>query len=468
MPGRLKRLSIATAVAVCVGAATLPSAANAGPVDDLLGGIQKTVNDTLNSVNGLLNGGSGSGGGGSAAPAPAPTPLAEGGTTEPGITGTNPHGQGEVFDISTDAPILDTVLGDVVVGQSRGEQDENGDYHGNVTIASISGLGIDVSFPTDEGQTQNGPIGPINDLLDSVCTASTVCLELLAVSSSTDDGGSQNSFAVANANLINGTVAAEAVSSEGNISDNGNCQTAEGSSTVADASIAQQLDVEAMSSSSRSRACNDGTREVEENESQVLNIANINPLATLAGCDETAADDPFDLTLVLVTLIDGVCNGDDTNGAQADAPYNVRKAIGLEGLSGLGEILGFSLLDLDGATSESLAEAPGDDGPECPDPTNPDCPPVDECPDPSNPDCPDGPDGPDGECPDPDNPDCPDITVSSGGPGGPDGPSADAPDDTLAFTGADMGVLGAIGIGVMAAGLALMALADRRRRTLSA
>src|SRR5688500_3555614 len=79
------------------------------------------------------------------------------------------------------------------------------------------------------------------------------------------------------------------------------------------------------------------------------------------------------------------------------------------------------------------------------------CTPRAECPDPDSPACPEV----EGR-PDPDNPACPDTTVSAGGPG-PGGPSADddGPDDVLAFTGADLGTLGAIGVGIMAIGLAL-------------
>ncbi len=472
MPGTVKRLTIATAVAACVGVATLPSAASAGPVEDLVGGVQKTVDDTLNSVGGLLSGG---GGGGSAAPSAEPTPLAEGGSTEPGIDGTNPHGQGEALDVTTDVPLLDTIVGTVVVGQSRGEQDADGNYHGNVTVASVSGLGIDISFPTDEGETETGPLDAVNQgILDSLCSASAVCLALLDFESTTDDNGSNNSFSVARANLVEGLVSAGVIESEGNISDDGDCQTADGSSAVANADVATAVTAEAMNSSSQSEACDDGTESGGTGDSQVLNAANIEPLEVLAGCDETAVDDAFALSAVVFDLASGVCNGDDTNGAQADSPYNVRKALGLAVLPDLAEILGIDML-VDVSTSESRAVAPCPDPTDvsdpdcppiddCPDPTDasdPDCPPIDDCPDPtdaSDPDCPDNPD----ECPDPtdqSDPDCPDITVNPGGPGG---PSADSPDD-LPFTGADIGTLGVIGLGIMAIGLALMALADRRR-----
>jgi hypothetical protein len=434
--------------------------ASAEPVEDLLGGIQNSVHQTVKSVNGLLAGE----GGASPAPAPAPAPLAEGGTTEPGITGTNPHGQGEVLDVTADIPVVEDVLGTVVVGQSRGEQDANGDYHGNVTVLSISGLGVDFSFPTDEGQTETSPLDPLNqNVFDGLCAATTVCLGLLDFSSSTDDNGSQNNFSVLSANVADDVVDAGVIESEGNISDDGTCQTANGSSNAADASVLGQIQADALQSESESEACNDGSAPTTDADSQVLNLEPVGDLATVLGCDGTTVDDPFSLNVVVLELIEGVCNGDDTNGSQTSIPYNVRRALGLGLLPDLTEQLGIAVL-ADAATSESHAVAPEDEA-ACPDPSNPDCP-TDECPDASNPDCPDNTGD---DCPDADNPDCPDSGVSSGGPGGPGGPSADTPDDdnSLPFTGADLGALGAIGLGVMALGLALMAGVDWCRRTVS-
>jgi hypothetical protein len=467
VPGTLKRLSVATLVATCIGAVVLPAAANADPVEDLLGGIENTVNDTVDSVNGLLggNGGSGGSGGGSPAPAPAPAPQAEGGSTEPGITGTNPHGEGQVLGLSVDVIDLPGE-DDVVIGQSRGDQDEDGNYHGSVVPLSVLGFDIAV-VTTEEGETATSPLTPINDILDEICTGTTVCLQLLDFSSETTGTGSNNSFEAASADIAEGLVSANVLESDGNINEAGGCQTAEGSANT-DVGVGNDtITVDALQSSSESQACNDGS-ESTDSDSQVLNLGPLdalNPL-TLLGCDPTAEDDEFDVA----GLVGGVCNGDDTNGSQAEAPYNVRKALGLDVLPLLSTLAPDidGLASADGANSESLAQAPGDDA-ECPDPNNPDCP-TDECPDPTNPDCPDGSD----DCPDPSNPDCPDIEVSPSGPpgsdddgdgpGGPGGPSAEsADDDRLAFTGADMGLLGAIGLGVMAIGLALMALADRRR-----
>jgi hypothetical protein len=466
VPGRLKRLSIAAAVAVAIATAALPAAAHAGPVEDLVGKLQTTVNDTVNSVNGLLGG---SGGGGSAAPAPAPapspsvTPQAEGGSTEPAISGTNPHAQGKVLGLEVE--VIDLPGDDqVVIGQSRGEQDDNGDYHGSVVPVAVLGFEIGL-VTTEEGETATSPLAPLNDILDDICTGTTVCLQALDFESSTTNTGSNNRFSAASADVANGLVSANLLESEGNINESGGCQTADGSSGTGVGLGEGTIAVDALESESHSEACNDGTESATA-DSEVLNLGPLDGLdpLELLGCSSTDVDDEWDVA----GLVGGVCNGDDTNGTQADAPYNVRKALGLDVLGLLGTLAPdiAALATVDAATSESAAQAPGVAGPECPDPDNPACPPVDECPDPDNPDCPDGPGGPgDDECPDPDNPDCPDTTVSSGGPGG---PSADTPDDDLPFTGADVGMLGAIGIGVMALGLALMAAADRRRRTANA
>jgi hypothetical protein len=474
VPGRLTRVSIATAIAACVGAATLPAGANAGPVNDLLGGIEQTVNDT---VNGLLGG---SEGGGTPSPSPAPSagptaaPAPAAAEADPTISGTDPHATGTVLDANVDIVDLTPGEEDVIVGESSGEQDSSGAYHGRVVPVSALGLGVAV-IETDEGESATSPLMPINDLLDEICAGSgnNVCLNALQFSSDTTGSGSENTFSAANANLLNGVVETGLLESEGSINEAGGCQTASSSSGSSLGIGNGAFTVEALQSSSDSQACNDGSRSAA-GDSEVLNLDELDALdpLELLGCSSTAVDDEFGIPVVL----EGVCNGDDTNGAQAEAPYNTRRALGIDVLPGLEAIVpgATGLLGVNGSTSESLAEAPGDEGPECPDPGNPDCPPVDECPDPSNPDCPDGPDGTDDACPDPDNPDCPGIEVAAdnpsggddaGGPGGPGGPSGDSPgDDNLAFTGADMGLLGAIGLGVMAIGLALMALADRRRR----
>ncbi len=489
MPGMLKRLSIATAVVACVGAATLPSAAGADPVGDLLDGVNATVNDTLNSVDGLLGGGGG-------APAPAPAagvPPAY----NPPAHGTNPHAGGTavVADLTpeqTEPLPYDPGGGseDVIVGGSRGEQNGD-DYHGHVTIIALLGTELIEGADTAPGETSDGPLGDVNALLNDICTASAICLQALDVHSETTDTGSTNTFSVADANISLGgsnIVDAGVVESEGTISESGGCQTATGSSSVADAGlIGGAITADVIDSSSESRSCRNGTETVTQ-DSQAVGVGGTDILG-LVGCTSGTPDTNGGIPVVL-ELVCGADDSSDAGGTQNDPPFGVREGITVFPLTVLGGVLKATT-----AASESQAVAP-EGGDECPDPTNPDCP-DDECPDPTNPDCPDGgdecpdpsnPDCPDGgdngDCPDADDPDCPGSGISDRDGDGiadeddacPDVPgpasnngcpldsSADDSDDTLAFTGADMGTLGAIGLGVMGVGLVLMALADRRRR----
>jgi hypothetical protein len=415
-------------------------------LDDLAGGVNDTVNQVRNGVSGGIGGSSGAP---AAAPAPAPTAApAPYASTTPPIDGTGPHAQGSVVDVDADLP-LTPGTDDVYVGRSRGEQDEDGDYRGEVTI--VSALGLSISAATDEGETQTSPLTPINDLLDDVCAGSgnNVCLGVLEYESDTGANGSENSFSAASAQVGNGLLDTGLVTSEGNISDDGECQTAHGESAAANvAAINGAIDLTALESNSDSEACAGGGDSASADSS----VADLNGhgLLALLGCDEGTVDDEFGIP----ALLEGVCNGDDTSGAQTDDPYNVRKALQLEVLPGFAGVAG-GLVNADAGSSESAAVAPEGEGAECPDPTDPDCPepPEPGCPDPGDPACDEPGDGPG----DPDGP--------GKGPGEPGGPSADDPDDAdLPFTGADVLSLTLIGGAVMGLGLLGMALADRRRR----
>ena len=452
------RLGMAIGGTLATVALAMPQVASGGVLDGVLGGVHDTVNET---VGGVLSGAGGSGGGAggstpSPAPAPAatPAPAASGPTTQPPIDGDTPHAEGAVIDTDVNNPILPD-LG-VTVGESRGEQDAQGNYSGVVNVITVTGLGdpITLGISTSEGETVSGPLGPLNDALDDLCTASDLCLTVLDYDSETTDKGSENSFSAATVDLLGGTVAADAVSSEGNISETKKCQTAEGESTAADVGVlTDTVAADVLSAESESRACNNGNPDESTNDSTVATL-NGNGLLALLGCDEDQVDDEFP-GAPLNALVDGVCNGDDMNGAQADAPYNIRKALGIDVLPAVLPLVGVGV-DLDASEAETLAQAPDEEEPpECPDPNNPDC---DE-------------DPPDPECPDADNPDCgnispegpPNGSFGPNDPGGPGGPSGDSP-DSLPFTGADLTILGLIGGIVMAAGLGLMAYADRRRK----
>ena len=441
------RLGMAIGGALATFALALPQVASGGVLDNVLGGVQDTVNQT---VGGVLGGAGGSGGSGGTvpipAPAPAPAPAADGAETEPPITGDTPHAQGAVIDTDINNPVLPD-LG-VTVGESRGEQDAQGNYSGIVKVISVTGLGnpIELAIESGEGETASGPLGPINDALDDLCTNSDICLNVLDYDSKSTKKGSKNSFSAANVNLLGGVVAADALSSEGNISETKKCQSAESESSAADVGVLTgTVAADVLAAESSSTACNNGSAPESTNDSTAAEL-NGTGLLALVGCDEGQVDDEFSLPL----LVDGVCNGDDTNGSQADAPYNIRRALGIDALPAVLPLLGVGV-ELDASSAETLAAAPDEEGP--PDP---------ECPDPNNPDCDEDPDP---ECPDAGDPECDEGQISPNGPGDPRGPSAQGPgDDTLPFTGSNLATLGLVGMLVMGSGLGLMAVADRRRK----
>lgn len=447
MSGGLKRLAVASAVAACTAGLATPLA-GASLVDGLLDGTKDTVQSTVGAL-------SGGGDGGGAAPSAAPQPAA-GLPPEytPPAHGTNPHGQGTVgvVDVtpeSTEPLPYDPGGGseDIVIGRARGEE-EGGAYHGHITILSLLGSEI-VGVDTTEGETESGPLEPLQEaVLDALCDGSgdQICLEVLTADSSTTANGSQNRFEAVGAELGGETgITAEVASSEGNISESGGCQTATGESQVASASVGGALTADVAQAHSQSQACNDGSEE-QENSGFALIAVNGEVVPVPPGCESGTPNTVFDIALVSV-----VCNADDsseTGGDQMGSPYGVREAASVFLLPILGEVA-----KLTTAAGESHAVAPGDEGPPCPDPSNPACPPNEP---------------PAGEdCPDPDNPDCPDRGAGPGGGGGdddgPGGPSGEA-DEGLPFTGADLSALGVIGLMTMAAGLGLMGLADQRRR----
>jgi hypothetical protein len=467
--GRIRVIRVAIGVATALAAMMItPVAASAGPAEDLVNQVSNGVNQTLNNLLGD-GGGAGGGGGGSSAGGGVPAPTGTGGDGYvPPAHGANPHAQGTgaVLDLTpdTDRPLeYDSGGGEeeVVVGQSRGEQNEDGSYHGHVTILTLFGTELIEGADTSEGETEDGPLGDLNDALDDICANSNglLCLNVLEVSSETTANGSSNSFRAVDASIgLEDTqlLSAQAVGSEGNISDDGTCQTSETSSDLADASVAEGevVGIQAADSSSSSQACNDGTSTQSQDgdvdatgELEVLGQTVTVPLFD-DGCHEGTPNtlaSVFNLGLVDV----GVCNADDssnTGGTQNDSPYGVR-----EGLTVRPGLLGSDLSELVKVTtvaSESHAVAPPEE----------EEPPLGGNPPGGNNNPPSGtaPGGPE-QCPDPDNPDCP------AGPGGPGGPTAESPDN-LPFTGADVLSLGLIGLVVMGTGLGLMALIDRRRR----
>jgi len=327
--------------------------------------------------------------------APRSTPLREARPSQatpapptgyiPPLHGTNPHGQGTAATIdlapSPTRPLSGDPTGagdptsnreEIVLGRARGEQREDGRYHGHITILSLSGNEIS-GVDTNPGETRDGPLEPIQTgLLNPICTSSggLICLELLRARSATTATSSENQFRAANVRLGGNAaggaaVVATAAESNGNISSDGTCQTSHGDSTVMGLGIAvanagSAPAIQAATSSTDSRACR-GQAPTQTNTSDVItpNIA-IPPILP-AGCGSggPGGTGTADTVGGIPVLLPIVCNADDTNGAQAGAPYGVREALAVFALVTPPDN---ALLKVTAAASESRAVAPAGDG----------------------------------------------------------------------------------------------------------
>jgi hypothetical protein len=340
---RRRRTVAVVAAAVMVIAVGIPTLAAANPVGDLLNNL------------GLGDGGSGgtASGGGTASP-DAGTPP----SYTPPLHGTEPHGQGTdaVVDLTpgTTNPLPgDPTQGDedVIAGDSRGQQSSDGTYHGRVTLAYLLGTPI-IQVTSDPGQSNDGPLQPLQDGLDQLCDASgnQLCLTVLGMHSASTGNSSTNSFEAVGAHIGGEEgVNADVLTSNGNISSDGSCQTAHGDSSAADANVGP-LTADALQGNSDSTACSSGTNTVHQ-DSTVVNLGGTGLPIPAAGCADGTANTAF---TSLNPLLSAVCNADDTNGSQTGAPYGVREALTLFAL-----VTGdSSLLKVGAAGPESHAVAP--------------------------------------------------------------------------------------------------------------
>jgi hypothetical protein len=447
-------MKIATAaVAVLALALGAPAgAAAAGPI----GGLVDRVTSTVDGIAGDSGGGS----------APS-TPSARAGNPPgyvPPAHGSTPHGQGAVVvgDLAPEAvaPIPYDPGGgseDVVVGRSRGERTGHGGYHGHITIAALLGheiLGVD----TNEGESAHGPLQPIQELLDGLCSASSgqLCLTVLKADSRTTGHGSRNSFEVAGAHLGDDRgLDASVASSNGRISRSGGCQTSHGDSNLASVGLGGQPVLDVLQASSDSRACR-GSGPAQSNDSTVLAVGGNGLPLPAGGCADGTPNSEF---TALSPIAATVCNASDANGAQTGAPYGTREALTAFVL----ESGNSSLLTATGGSGESSAVAPKGTPLGCQSPP---------CGNGGGDDGDDGPgDGSGGGSPGATGQvqgarggGSADSGAGSQGSDGARGPSASAPGKgDLPFTGADLVRLLLVGLAVMAMGLMAMALADRRR-----
>jgi hypothetical protein len=417
-----------------------------------------------NVVGDLLNGllGGAQGGGGSA---PAGNVPGSDGGYQPPLHGSNPHGQGTVgvADLvpSSDAPLpSDPGDGDedVVIGDTQGEQNADGSYQGRVTLLHANLLGVInlddllgdfLTIETSEGESKSGPLEPLNEALGQVCEASQgaggkLCLNLLDMQSSTTADGSTNSFEAAGADVALGPITAKAnvANSNGNISDDGTCQTASGDSSVASADVVG-ITADALQGSSSSTACQGGSN-TQSNDSEVLNIAGFSFPIPVAGCGDGTANAEF---TALSPLLSTVCNADDSSGSQTSSPYGVREALAafVLPIASAG-----GLVKVSAGGPESHAVAPASTTPPTTDPpTNP---PGDTAGDGSGVKGGQGGGAGDGG------------GNGEAGSGGPASTAAQPGDGKLAFTGTNLIILAMIGAGLVLGGLLFSSVSGRGRR----
>ncbi|HET9119036.1 MAG TPA: choice-of-anchor P family protein [Solirubrobacterales bacterium] len=444
---RRRRVTAATVfgavIAMVVG---VPALASANQVDDLL--------NKLGVGSGAVGGSGSSGGsttsssGGSSGDARAGVPP----TYTPPLHGTSPHGQGTDAAVDLTPGSSNPYSSDpsqsgeeVVVGDSRGDQGTSG-YSGKVTLAYLFGQPI-IQVTSSPGESKDGPLQPLQDGLDQLCDASgnQLCLTLLGMHSSTTSNSSTNSFEAVGAHIAGPDgVNADVLTSNGNISDDGTCQTAHGDSSVAAANVGP-LTADALQGSSTSTACNSGSQSVDQS-STVVNLAGTGLPLPAAGCDNGTPNTNFD---VLSPLLATVCGASDNSGSQAGSPYGVREALTVFAL-----ITGdTSLIKATTAGPESRAAAPASDTP----PTTPSGGGAAGA---------GGKGGSNGESKGADGSGSgAGAGNGSGGAGnGAAAGSATAGDGQLAFTGADLLALGLIGGALILGGLVLTTTVGRRDR----
>jgi hypothetical protein len=342
-----------------------PSLAAANPVNDLLNGVGQAVNTVLGGL------------AGQGAPQPSPAPPAasaekpvplqtptSGGYTPP-LHGVPPHSQGTVAGVdlapSPVRPLAGDTTGsqtgeDVIVGATRGEK-VNGQYNGHITIVALFGQEL-LGVNTNEGETASGPLQGLQDLLDAICASNPnqVCLTLLKADSATTGSGSQNSFALATAQLL-GIVNLGLAESNANISEPSGCMSAEADSLVTGLHLAG-ITAQAINSASSSLACDSGQTS-QINTSQVVNLAGSDLPVPVPGCDNGTPNS----VLSLLGLVSTVCNADETNDGQAPPPQGVREGLAVF----LTELLApDSLGKVVTAGSETRAVATGAGGPDGP------------------------------------------------------------------------------------------------------
>ena len=430
---RRRAAVVAAFAAVLAVVVAIPALASASGVDNVINQI------------GVSGGSGGSSGGGDTSRAGVPP------TYTPPLHGTNPHGQGTNAVVDLQPGSSNPYSGDptqsgeeIVVGNSRGDQNSDGTYSGNVTLLYLFGNPIVqvTSDPSNNGETQHGPLQPLQtQLLDQICQSSNgqACITLLKMDSTSNSNSSTNAFELLGLHLGGESgLNADVLTSDGNISSDSTCQTSHGDANAATVTAGGNPVLDALQSSSDSSACAGGSSSVSQSSTTLKLGGNDVPIPD-PGCPAGTPNTNF---TQLDGLLEIACNADDTNGSQTSAPYGVREALALFAL-----ITGdTSVLKVSAGNSETHAVAPGGNGGPTPGPTG--------------------------------------GTAGAGGKGGNKGGkggnggggnagangagaaanNAAAGNVNLAFTGADLLALAMVGGALILGGLALTTTAGRRHR----
>jgi hypothetical protein len=322
--------------------------------------------------------------------------------TTPPLHGTLPHGEGTVAvtQLTPDStrPYSNDPSGKtapselLVVGRSRGEQRADGTYHGHITIAQVAGIEL-LSVDTNPGETKTGPLDSLTSALCS-STGGAVCLGVVTANSATTATGSTNHFAVANLQLgglpgvtlpagVLSALGATAAQSDGNITSDGTCQTATGSTLITKANLGPTILADVIKSSTISKACNNAAPTETDSSTVIPTTGSVTGLLNAipsAGCASGGNPNPdgspggtANTVAGLPGVLDLVCNSADqspaaatnsTDGAQqATSPYGVREALDAFVLALGGST---SLVKLTTGASDSTATAPPATSTACP------------------------------------------------------------------------------------------------------
>jgi hypothetical protein len=289
----------------------------------------------------------------------AASSTSSGSSYTPPMHGRDPHGQGTVVSSSVSPsshrPYSYRPGGSggeaLVVGRGRSWQGRNGKYHAHTTIVALLGKEL-LGVNANQGQSNGGPLGPLNKALGGICKTSSgdVCLALLVADTTARQNGSHTHFEAAGVKSkeLNGLNASVGRSDSG-IHRHGSCQTSYGDSSVADLSTSSGQVAGLAQSREQSTSCR-GRKPQQRSSSSAVRFFGAGVPVPEKGCGNGKPNTSFDSLAPVLTT---VCNADSHN-SQAASPSGVREALAIISFGTGNE----SVIRTSAAASESHAVAP--------------------------------------------------------------------------------------------------------------